>query len=203
MGPYTYVTQMQPPNWNDFQIDGSILQFGDSLYLLFSGSTATSPQSIYITPMSDPVTISGDAVMISTPTLPFEMVGGSVNEGPEAIIVGETVNIVYSASQCATDNYALGMLSLTPGSDPLDPTQWTKATQPVFSQNPDAGVFGPGHHFMFQPNPGEWYFAYHANPESGQGCGDFRTTRVQPFNVNDVIPIFPIPVATGVPVPNP
>lgn len=71
MGPYTYVTQMQPPNWNDFQIDGSILQFGDSLYLLFSGSTATSPQSIYITPMSDPVTISGDAVMISTPTLPF------------------------------------------------------------------------------------------------------------------------------------
>jgi hypothetical protein len=53
--------------------------------------------------------------------------------------------------------------------------------------------------FMFQVDD-SWYFAYHGKSEPGQGCGDLRTTRVQPFEVEGSTPVFPAAIATGVPV---
>jgi hypothetical protein len=55
---------------------------------------------------------------------------------------------------------------------------------------------------MFQDGA-NWYFAYHGKSAPGQGCGDLRTTRVQPFNISGTTPVFPAAVATTVAVNEP
>ena len=69
-------------------IDGSILRKQDgSLYFIWSGwaSSNPGPQNIYIAPMSNPWTISGERMLISAPTNFWERVGWAVNEGPVAL----------------------------------------------------------------------------------------------------------------------
>ncbi|EJD47231.1 Arabinanase/levansucrase/invertase [Auricularia subglabra TFB-10046 SS5] len=204
LGAYTYAGSLIPSNFNKWAVDGSILTVNDRNYLIFSGKTddAQWTQCTYIAPLSSPTTLGGPAVQISCPTLSWEKAATPVQEGPEALIVNGTVHIIYSASHCSTDDYALGRLTLRSEADPLVASNWVKASSPVFTKNPSAGVYGPGHHFMFTRG-NEHYFAYHAKSAPGQGCGDLRTTRVQPFSINGSVPVFPAAVATGVAVPEP
>ncbi|KAL0564100.1 hypothetical protein V5O48_017956, partial [Marasmius crinis-equi] len=130
-----------------------------------------------------------------------EVAATPVQEGPEAITVNGVTHIVYSASHCSTDDYALGRITLKTGADPMVEANWVKNTTPVFTKNTAAGVYGPGHHFMFQVGS-SWYFAYHGKSAPGQGCGDLRNTRVQPFSISGSNPVFPAAVATGVAVPD-
>ncbi|KAF9467418.1 Arabinanase/levansucrase/invertase [Collybia nuda] len=192
---YTYVNSLIPSNFNAWAVDGSILDLtssGGGLYFIFSGKTtdAVWTQCTYIAPMSSPTALSGPASQISCPTLSWEKAATPVQEGPEAITVGGVTRIVYSASHCSTDDYALGMLTLTTGANPLLASSWTKAANPVFTKNTANGVYGPGHHFMFQKDS-QWMFAYHGKSAPGQGCGDLRTTRVQPFSISGTTPVFP------------
>ncbi|KAL0961401.1 hypothetical protein HGRIS_006351 [Hohenbuehelia grisea] len=130
-GPYTYVNSLIPSNFNAWAVDGSILQVGSQLYFIFSGKTTASQwtQCTYIAPMSSPTALSGPAVQISCPTLSWEVAATPVQEGPEAITVGGVTHIVYSASHCSTDDYALGMLTLTTGANPLLASSWTKVSE--------------------------------------------------------------------------
>ncbi|KAL0563843.1 hypothetical protein V5O48_018217 [Marasmius crinis-equi] len=200
-GSYTYVNSLVPQNLNAWAVDGSILQVGSSRYLIFSAFQGAD-QCIFIVRMTSPTAITGNAVPISCPTLSWEKSGAPVQEGPEAIVINGVTHIVYSASFCGTDDYALGMLTLTNGADPTVASSWTKGANPLFSKNPSAGVYGPGHHFMFQKGS-NWYFAYHAKPASGQGCGNTRTTRVQPFSISGNNPVFPTALATSVAIAEP
>ncbi|KAF9261465.1 Arabinanase/levansucrase/invertase [Marasmius fiardii PR-910] len=203
-GPYTYVNSLIPQNFNQWAVDGSILQLNNQLYFLFSGQKTPSPwtQCTYIVKMTSPTQLSGNAVEISCPTQNWEKAATPVQEGPEAITVNGVTHIVYSGGHCSTDDYALGMLTLTTGADPMVASSWTKNPNPVFTKNTAAGVYGPGHHFMFQVGS-NWYFAYHGKSAPGLGCGDLRTTRVQPFTVSGGTPVFPAAIATGVAVPEP
>lgn len=195
---------------NKWAIDGSVFEYNNQLYMIWSGweGDVNTQQLIYIAAMSDPWTISGARVMISTPTYDWEKKGNTpglpqVNEGPEILMnAAGRVFLTYSASGCWTDDYALGLLTLKAGGNPLNAADWQKSATPVFTKSESAGAFGPGHNGFFKSiDQKEDWIIYHANPLSGQGCGNHRSPRMQPFTWKaDGTPDFGTPVNIGMPV---
>ncbi len=195
---------------NKWAIDGDVFELNKQLYMIWSGweGDVNGQQNIYIAQMNNPWTISSKRVKISGSDFDWEKYGDvneknglkhvNVNEGPQFLQHGNKVFIVYSASGCWTDFYALGMLSATTQSNLLDATSWKKSPVPVFKQAPANKVFAPGHNSFFKsPNGKEDWILYHANAEAGQGCGHFRSPRAQRFTWNaDGSPNFGTPVAT-------
>ncbi|MDG4830554.1 family 43 glycosylhydrolase [Solwaraspora sp. WMMD1047] len=196
MGPYTFRADLG----NDWQLDASILTVNNRLYLMGTYNAGGSyGQSLFITPMSNPWTLSGNRVRLSTPTLSWERQTHPVNEGPEPLYRNGRTMIVYSASACWGPDYKLGLLTFT-GSDPLNPAHWTKAPNPVFQRNDANGVYAPGHNgFFTSPDGTESWIVYHANDSAGGGCDMNRSTRAQKFTWNaDGTPNFGTPVRLGV-----
>jgi GH43 family beta-xylosidase len=113
--------------------------------------------------------------------------------------------LTYSASGCWTDYYELGLLRAKSDANLLDPKVWTKSKTPVLTESPEAHAYGTGHNGFFKsPDGTQDWIIYHANNESGQGCGDHRNPRAQPITWNaDGTPNFGRPVAIGVPIPAP
>jgi GH43 family beta-xylosidase len=140
MGPYTYKARLSDPSNDTWMIDGSVLELDGSLYFLFSAFARMNLQSLFIAPMSDPWTISGERVLISQPEHVWEQMGGVVNEGPVALQRDGQTFIIYSASSCNTPDYKLGMLTYT-GGDPLSAESWVKSPEPVFESSDENGVF--------------------------------------------------------------
>ena len=183
-----------------FSIDGTILNYNGNDYLIWSGHASSTDdiQRLYIAQMATPWTLATTRTLISSPDYAWEKAGAppAVNEAPE-ILKNTTgkVFLVYSASGCWTDDYALGMLTLKDGGDPLIAADWTKNPTPVFSKNIPGSVFGPGHNSFFKSADGsENWIIYHANSSSGQGCGDTRNPRMQKFTWNaNGTPNFGIP----------
>jgi GH43 family beta-xylosidase len=196
MGPYNYKARIFDPANDTWAIDGSIVTLDGALYFLFSSWTGPN-QSLYIAPMSDPWTISGPRALIAEPEYPWEQVGLNVNEGPVALYHDNQVFIIYSASYCATADYALGMLTYA-GGDPLDADSWRKNPEPVFQRSDENNVFGPGHNgFFTSPDGRENWIVYHANDSAVEVCDQGRTTRAQRFTWNaDGTPNFGTPLAT-------
>ncbi len=197
-------------------IDPTILQDNGQMYLLWSGwpGDKDGVQNIYIARLSDPWTVAGPRVLLSTPKYGWEKVGDrlpdqvpqhvNVNEAPETIERNGKIFLTYSASGCWTDDYALGMLTAKAGSDLLNPSSWSKSSKPVFSSSSKAHVYAPGHNAFFQGSDGKDWIVYHANSKPGQGCGDARSPRAQPFTWNpDGTPNFGTPVSLDTPLPRP
>jgi GH43 family beta-xylosidase len=201
-------------------IDGTVFENRGKLYMAWSGweGDVNGTQNIYIARLKDPWRVEGKRVMISAPEYPWEKVGDlnpgkdsanpphvDVNEGPAFLQRGDKVFLVYSASGCWTDHYAMGMLTASAGSDLLEPASWKKSPLPVFRGSPEAQAFGPGHNCFFKsPDGKEDWILYHANPGPNQGCGGRRSPRAQPFTwTADGIPIFGSPVPLGTPIPRP
>lgn len=192
-------------------IDGDVIQLDQQLYMIWSGweGNENGRQEIFIARLKNPWTVEGERVKISSPQFDWEKYGDlginsnpphvDVNEGPQFLVHKNKIFIVYSASGCWTDFYALGMLTAEKGSDLLDPRSWTKTAQPVFRQAPENGVFAPGHNSFFSsPDGKQDWILYHANDKAGQGCGGFRSPRAQQFSWKaDGTPDFGIPGKTG------
>ena len=175
-----------PADW--FAIDGTVLTYKNKNYFIWSGQISNKDitQRIYIAEMENPWTLKTARVQISMPDYAWEKNGIPVNEGPE-ILQGPNgqVMLVYSASSCGTDDYALGMLRLKEDGDPLNPADWTKSDKPVFTKSVANSVYGPGHNGFFKSKDGkEDWIIYHANPHAGQGCGGARSPRMQRFTWN-------------------
>ena len=197
-----------------WSIDGSVYRHRDSLFLIWSGweSDTNGQQNIYIARMSNPWTVTGERVKISSPELEWETHGDlnnpndvphvNVNEGPQILEYKDKLFLIYSASGCWTDYYALGMLTASSGSNLMDTASWKKSPQPVFRQSPQNRVYAPGHNSFFKsPDGKEFWILYHANSKPGQGCGLNRSPRTQPFTWNsDDTPNFGIPVPIDVPL---
>ncbi len=186
-------------------IDATVFEYKNQLYMLWSGwqGNTNGEQDIYIAKMSDPVTISSNRVLISSPTYDWEKMGAppTVNEGPEFLMNSKgNVFITYSASGCWTDNYCLGLLSLKENGDPMNITDWNKTATPVFTSFASGGAFAPGHNGFFKSRDGtEDWIIYHANSTAGQGCGNSRSPRMQKFTWNvDGTPNFGAPVSINV-----
>ena len=200
-GEFVNRGKVSDPKADRWAIDGTVLELGDRLYLIWSGweGGENVRQNLYIAPLKDPLTLGGPRVEISRPTLPWECVGKPhVNEGPQIIIRGDTINLVYSASGSWTDDYCLGLLTSKVGSDPLKPESWKKHDKPVLRSG--GGVFGPGHaSFTRSPDGKEDWIVYHAARFSGAGWT--RNVRAQPFTWNkDGTPSFGVPVSPDTPI---
>ncbi|MBC8034486.1 MAG: glycoside hydrolase family 43 protein [Chitinophagaceae bacterium] len=191
-------------------IDGSVFQLNNQLYFIWSGWEGDTDvsQNIYIAKMSDPVTISSERVLISAPTYGWEKNGAppAVNEGPE-FIKGPTGKafITFSASGCWTDDYALGLLTLIDGGDPMKASDWQKTATPIFTKSTTGSAYGPGHNGFFKsPDGTEDWIIYHANTSAGQGCGNVRSPRIQSFTWNtDGTPNFGLPVPINMKIKKP
>ena len=168
-----------------FAIDGTILDYEGSRYFIWSGwrekdYSNSGQQQLYIAKMINPWTLDGSRVMISEPTYSWER-NGLVNEGP-VILKNEdgSVFLFYSGCGCWTDDYKLGVLSLKSNGDPLNPNDWFKNPEPMFSKNISQSVYGPGHNSFFKsPDGQEDWILYHANSNPGDGCGFWRSPRIQ------------------------
>jgi GH43 family beta-xylosidase len=194
MGPYTFRADLG----NDWQLDASVLQVNGGLFLMGTYNAGGNGQSLFIQPMSNPWTLSGSRVRLSSPTLGWERQTHPVNEGPEPLYHNGRTMIVYSASACWGPDYKLGLLTFT-GSDPLNPGHWTKHPDPVFQRSDANSVFAPGHNgFFTSPDGTEDWIVYHGNSSVSGGCDMNRSTRAQKFTWNaDGTPNFGTPVRLG------
>ncbi len=196
--------------WDKWSIDGSLFQHKGQLYYIWSGweSNLNGQQNIYISKMINPWTLDTVRAKLSSPELEWETHGDlnnandvphvNVNEGPEVLVHKNKLFLIYSASGCWTDYYALGMLTASAGSDLMDPASWKKNPQPVFKQSLENGVYAPGHNSFFKsPDGKEDWILYHANDKPSQGCGGFRSPRAQKFKwLADGTPDFGEPLST-------
>lgn len=197
---------------NKWAIDASVFKFKRKWYMAWSGweGDKNGRQDIYIARMKNPWTIKGTGVRISSPVLDWETHGTlndplnpphvSVNEGPQWLSHNNNLFMVYSASGCWTDNYALGLLRFTGKRNLMDSAAWQKSLSPVFKTSVENGVYAPGHNSFFKsPDKKEDWILYHANSAPGMGCGEGRAPRAQKFTWKaDGSPNFGIPVKAGV-----
>ena len=188
---------------NVWAIDLTVERLNGQLYAVWSGwadtaSTDKTPQNLYIAPMSDPMTISGNRVLISAPTESWE-VGTqlSLDEGPEFLLHGGQTFIIYSTNESWLPAYKLGQLRLTSGADPLNEASWVKSG-PVFTGT--ANVYGVGHaSFTTSPDSTEDWIVYHSKVDPSPGWN--REVRTQKFGWKaDGSPDFGTPVASGQPI---
>ena len=192
-------------------IDGSVFDYKGSSYFVWSGwqGNKNGQQDIYISKMKNPWTLEGKRVRISSPHFAWERDGDlndpenpphvNVNEGPQPLLHQNKLFLIYSASGCWTDSYALGMLTFS-GSNLLDSASWKKSAQPVFKKSVANGVYAPGHNSFFKsPDGKQDWILYHANAKAGQGCGNDRSPRAQQFTwKKDGTPYFGTPVKAGI-----
>ncbi|MGW7520210.1 family 43 glycosylhydrolase [Streptomyces sp. NPDC054796] len=193
-GPYHFKAKLAPPNHaNDFAIDAGVLQHNGKLYLAYSGINQYQHNGLNIAPMSNPYTVSGNAVAINA-------AGGcpEVREGPEFLYRNGRTWMTYSACDTGKPDYQVWMMSLPQTADPLVTGNWTQHPGPVFSRADERGVFGPGHHAFFRsPDGTEDWIVYHAKTTSANTYSD-RTTRAQKFTwKSDGSPDFGRPQAIG------
>lgn len=204
-GPYTFRGKISAPT-DCWAIDGLTVQHAGRLYFVWSGWRRPDdgfPQVLYIAPMSDPCTISGERVEIAAPDKPWEQKGAPLLEGPAPLYRNGRIFIAYSASASWTDDYAIGMLAFD-GTDILSPAAWTKLAGPMFEKCHAVQVYGPGHNsFVRSPDGREDWIVYHAIDTFGGGwCG--RSVRAQRFGwLPDGTPHLGRPVGPNVPIEEP
>jgi GH43 family beta-xylosidase len=205
---------------DQWAIDGTVLTVGGQNYFVWSGweNVATKyKQYLYLATMSNPWTISGPRVLISSPTNTWERhepssLGAGVNEGPIMLQkdAGSPVFIIYSGSRYSSDNYCLAQIQLKSGGNPTVAADWINKKQ-VFVRNDANAVYGPGHNGFFTSSytdgngvlRTENWFVYHARSVPATTNGS-RTARMQKLTWNaDGSPNFGTATATGVNMPIP
>jgi GH43 family beta-xylosidase len=214
-GDWTLKGKLADPA-DKWAIDASVFENRGKLYAIWSGweGDENGTQNIYIARLKNPWTVEGKRVLLSTPQFSWEEVGDlasgnpphlNVNEGPEILEHNDKIFLIYSASACWTDHYALGMLEASTKANLLNAESWKKSNHPVFSSLPSAHAYGTGHNSFFKsPDGAEDWILYHANPEPHQGCDGHRSPRAQPFTWNpDGTPNFGVPISLDKPIQKP
>src|SRR5687768_11228038 len=156
---------------NRWAIDGTILEHECQRYMLWSGwADGKDEQWLYIATMSNPWTISSNRVRIcANDDFAWERVDETkatrgLNEAPQVLMRDGRVLVIFSASASWRTTYKLGVLTLAPGGDPMEPRAWRKSPQPVFVATEK--TWGVGHcGFTQSPDGREDWIVYHAKLE--------------------------------------
>jgi len=152
-------------NFQSFSLDATTFEHKGKRYLVWAQKVKNNELSnLYIAEMSNPWTIKGEQVVLSTPDLDWECHGFAVNEGDAVLKRHNKVFIAYSGS--ATDHrYAMGLLIADADSDLLDPKSWEKSPSPLFVTNESTKEYGPGHNSFTIAEDGKTdLLVYHARP---------------------------------------
>ena len=175
-----------PGATNLWAIDVTVLEHGGRRYALWSGwpDADHDLQDLYIREMAAPTRLVGPRVRMAAAgayewELTEERPGSrGLLEAPQVLSRGDRTFVVYSCAASWLPTYKMGLLELT-GSDPLDPTAWTRSPLPVFQSNDDA--YGVGHgSFVRSPDGREWWHVFHAKVDRSDGWR--RAIHVQPLS---------------------
>ena len=154
--------------WESFSLDSTTAVFQGKRYFIWAQRDFDIPgnSNLYIAEMKNALELKLPAVRLSNPEYDWECQGFLVNEGPSCLIHDGNLFLTYSAS--ATDErYAMGMLSLPQGADPLDAASWKKSPVPVMVSEPENELFGPGHNSFTVDEEGHDWLVFHARPYPG------------------------------------
>ena len=154
--------------WESFSLDSTTAVFQGKRYFIWAQRDFDIPgnSNLYIAEMKNALELKLPAVRLSIPEYDWECQGFLVNEGPSCLIHDGNLFLTYSAS--ATDErYAMGMLSLPQGADPLDDASWKKSPVPVMVSEPENELFGPGHNSFTVDEEGHDWLVFHARPYPG------------------------------------
>ncbi len=192
-GPYHFKARLVPPNRDVFAIDAALMQHNGRLYVMWSGVNEFQHNGMNIAPLSNPWTVSGNAVALNA--------GGhcpEVREGPAYLYRNGRTWMTYSVCDTGKPDYGLWMMSIASNADPLNPGNWQQHDGARFARSDARGVFGPGHHGFFRsPDGSEDWIVYHAKTTGAYTYAD-RTTRVQRIGFNgDGSPNLGEPLAVG------
>ncbi|MCU9615128.1 family 43 glycosylhydrolase [Caldibacillus lycopersici] len=152
-------------NFPSFSLDATTFAHNGERYLIWAQKVKQDTISnLYIAKMSNPWTIEGEQVLLSTPEHDWEKQGFYVNEGPAVIKRNGFIFVAYSAS-ATDDRYAIGLLSAKENADLLDFNSWKKSAEPVFATSEETNKFGPGHNSFTTTEDGSSdLIVYHARP---------------------------------------
>lgn len=186
--------------WESFVLDVTIFEVGGRCYLCWAqfDRAPKGDSCLFLAEMASPLALRSEAMLLTRPELPWELVRHRVNEGPSALIRNGRIFITYSASGTGAE-YCMGLMSAPLDADLLNPKSWTKSSVPVFASSEASGIFGPGHNSFTTSKDGKTdYLVFHArNYREIQGDplrDPNRHTRVQAFGWKaDGSPDFGIP----------
>lgn len=187
---------------NLWAIDMTVLEHAGQQYAIWSGwpDEKTRAQHLYIAPMDSPVTLSGPrSLLCAADDFLWERVDESptergLNEAPQVLRQASRTFLLYSCSGSWQPHYKEGILELT-GSDPMDPSSWTKTPSPAFASSPS--TYGVGHgQLVRSPDRSQWWQVYHAKRDRRPGWR--RAIFIQPVSWADGgAPDLGTPVAPG------
>ncbi len=171
LGPYRALGPVGDPDHDVWAIDLTVFGHDDRLYAVWSGWDGADdgfPQNLYIAPMSDPWTISGERSCLSRPEHPWETSVAPVNEGPEVVRhpASGRLFVLYAADASWTQAYKMGLLEWT-GGDVTDPSSWRKLSRPWFT--------GGGHGCVVE-TPAGAHLVYHRKLGADPGWADREIT---------------------------
>ncbi|WP_346015347.1 glycoside hydrolase family 43 protein [Sphingomonas sp. GM_Shp_1] len=201
-GKWSLLGQLETP-WDTFTLDSTTFVHRGTRYLAWAQKEPgiDTNSNLYLAPLATPTTLAARPARLTVPTLPWEVQGFKVAEGPAPLIRNGCIFMTYSAS--ATDaRYCMGMLMARDDADLMDPAAWTKSPEPVFRTDAARRIYGPGHNSFTVDRAGKDVLVYHARdyePITGDPLYDpNRDTRVQRFGYRaDGTPDFGRPVANG------
>jgi GH43 family beta-xylosidase len=174
LGPYHELGQVFDPVHDTWAIDLTVLRHNRRLYAVWSGWEGIDdgfPQNLYIAPMANPWTISGERTLVSTPEHDWELSVAAINEGPQILRnpALDKLFIVYSADASWTSAYKMGLLEWV-GGDVTDASSWVKLAKPIFTG---------GGHGCFVDIDNTLYAIYHRKLTADPGWSD-RVIRYDP-----------------------
>jgi len=189
------ITNVDDPDFNadEFVAGISILRVAGGTYITYVAEegrgTSAFHQTINLSAMANPWTVSGTPSVLTQSEYPWEEVGYAqsstdpnkwwpkVVEGGTAVYgSGGEVYLAYSASGYWTTAYAIGYLRYV-GGDPFDRTNWVKNPTPIMSKNEYVNCTGTGPNFT--DHDGKKWFMYQARP--GTNAAAAREAFIEPY----------------------
>ncbi len=146
-----------------------IIKHGGKLYMIngsfFREEDCTNQhiQRTFISELSDPITVSGKAFVISSPMYDYEK---NIMEGPFPVYSPSgTLYVIFAAGHTRSDEYCTGIMRFngTEKDSLQDASKWEKFSEPLQFASYENGVYSPGAMVVTTTPDGSEYLAvYHA-----------------------------------------
>ncbi len=111
----------------------------------------------------EPWKLLTDPVILSKPDYGWANNHTFVDEGPFALMRGDTLYLTFSSAAVDT-SYVVGLLRIEKGMDLLKRENWTKTNYPILTSRSVKGEFGTGHNAYVIDEEGTVWNTYHARP---------------------------------------